>query len=151
VGPWAHSVGLKEKACPARPMGSSPRPMNCDHCVLLTFSLLCNRAVAAIAYMPSILKVCETRSDPSREVYPQWSIGSPDTHVRSSQRNLPPASSSNALKTYNPDTNTARRQLFMCMYSVPATVLRKCTYPFVLITRSSYGEGSKGLHWPSVA
>jgi hypothetical protein len=32
VGPWAHSVGLKEKACPARPMGSSPRPMNCDHC-----------------------------------------------------------------------------------------------------------------------
>lgn len=49
--------------------------------ILLTFSLLCSRAVAVIAYMPSILQVCEKRSDPSREVYSQWSIGSPDTHV----------------------------------------------------------------------
>lgn len=31
VGLWAYGLGLKEKACPVWPMGSSPRHVSSDH------------------------------------------------------------------------------------------------------------------------
>jgi hypothetical protein len=68
------------QACPEQ-FGCGDMLVAKEGFILLTFSLLCSRAVAVIAYMPSILQVCETRSDPSRETYSQWSVGSPDTHL----------------------------------------------------------------------
>jgi hypothetical protein len=32
VGLWASGLGLKDQACPAQPIGSSPRLASSDHC-----------------------------------------------------------------------------------------------------------------------